>query len=58
MKLTIYKVQNGYLLNISANGSTVSKIYTDKERMKMFVDMQDVMGEEPEGSVGMEGAEQ
>jgi hypothetical protein len=55
MKFTIYRVQNGYLLNITYSQAKIeSFIYNDKERMTMFAKINHVLGEEPNDSVGME----
>lgn len=54
MKFTIYKVENGYLLNVHSSGATKSYIFKDTERMTMLAKIDDLMGQEPENSVGMQ----
>ena len=55
MKFTIYRVQNGYLLNITYSQAKVeSFIYNNQERMTMFAKIDHILGEEPDNSVGME----
>lgn len=55
-KFIIYKVNNGYLLNVySANNkNAISYVFTDKERMTILAMVDKLLGEEPEGSKGME----
>lgn len=55
MNFRIFVVENGFLLNITYSRNKVkSYIYTKKERMTMFAKINQVLGEEPEDSVGME----
>ena len=54
MKFVIYKVQNGYLLNVISGKYSKSYVYNLKERMTMFAFIDKLCGEEPPGSVGME----
>lgn len=50
MKFTIYKVENGYLLNVTIGKKVKSYVYTDKQRMTVFAVIDKLMGAEPEGS--------
>jgi hypothetical protein len=55
MKFSIYKVQNGYLLNITYSRTKIeSWIFNEKERMTMLAKIDQALGDEPKGSVGME----
>ena len=54
MKFVIFKVKNGYLLNIYRGKITESYIYTIYERMTMFAHIDKILGEEPDDSTGME----
>jgi hypothetical protein len=53
LKFTIWKIQNGFLLNVTQRKVTKSYIYTFKERMVMLAHIDKVLGEEPEDAVGM-----
>jgi len=54
MKFTIFKVSNGYLLNIYIGKRSESRVYMETERMTMFAYVDKIMGEEPKDSTGME----
>ena len=55
MRFNIYQVKNGYLLNIIYSAQRIeSFVFTLQERMRMFAMIDQALGEEPEGSTGME----
>ena len=54
MKFTIFKCENGFLLNIYTGKVSKSRIYLETERMTMFADIDRLLGEEPKNSTGME----
>ena len=54
MKFIIYKVTNGYLLNIHIGKKSESRVYMVTERMTMFAYIDKLMGNEPIDSTGME----
>ena len=54
VKFSIYKCKNGFLLNVTRGQKTDSLIYKPEERMTMLARIDDILGEEPEGSVGMD----
>lgn len=55
MKFIIFKVENGFLLNIHySSKKTESYVYTPRERMTMFAKIDQLCGAEPPDSIGME----
>lgn len=58
MRFAIYRVENGYLLNITLDKRSHSYVYSLKERMTMLAKIDSTLGEEPPGSVGMEDKEE
>lgn len=54
IRFQIYKVKNGYLLNITRGQVRESFVYTERERMTMLAKIDQLCGEEPPDSVGLE----
>ena len=58
-KFTIYKVTNGYLLNVYwGKQKSEAIVYSDRERMTMFAKMDQLLGDEPDDAVDIEVAEE
>ena len=47
MKFVIYKVENGFLLNVHTGKTQKSYVFSPTERMRMLAHIDSLLGEEP-----------
>lgn len=56
-KFTLFQINRGYLLTTYIDGQSESYSFSDKERFTAFKIIDQLMGPEPDDSIGMEEPE-